>query len=281
MIASFAAAQDWDGIWLYTYSHSSDDWDRENLNSYFDIDTNPAKWGFMRAGAAIFREGVVESLKGPLVAVLSKSSNVVQELAQLHLKYDRNMFETASAACGATRQRVLSNPLYVSLQPSSGVEQIDQPSTELTWSVEDGAGFYMVAGAAGVLAGHTARFEQETDGYASINSPDYAVITATPLDGVPWPQSSKILITACGRCENTGMKFSEDRRTVGRNWGRGPVQIEAVEGTVMIPIGNWRCQALRPDGLAGANVPVRYIDSRSYVDMSPRYKTMWYLLMRN
>ncbi|MFH1719771.1 MAG: carbohydrate binding domain-containing protein, partial [Planctomycetota bacterium] len=51
MLASFAAAQDWDGLWLYTYSHSSDNWDRENLNSYFDIDTNPAKWGFMRSGA--------------------------------------------------------------------------------------------------------------------------------------------------------------------------------------------------------------------------------------
>ncbi|MHC4329249.1 MAG: carbohydrate binding domain-containing protein [Planctomycetota bacterium] len=32
MIASFAAAQDWDGVWLYTYSHSSDDWYRENLH---------------------------------------------------------------------------------------------------------------------------------------------------------------------------------------------------------------------------------------------------------
>jgi len=49
LMASFAAAQDWDGIWLYTYSHSSDEWNREHLNSYFDIDTNPAKWGFMRA----------------------------------------------------------------------------------------------------------------------------------------------------------------------------------------------------------------------------------------
>jgi hypothetical protein len=64
MMASFAAAQDWDGIWFYTYSHSSDDWDRENMSSYFDIDTTPAKWGFMRAGAAIFREAVVTPVEG-------------------------------------------------------------------------------------------------------------------------------------------------------------------------------------------------------------------------
>ena len=33
LIASFAAAQDWDGIWLYTYSHSSDQWNREYMYS--------------------------------------------------------------------------------------------------------------------------------------------------------------------------------------------------------------------------------------------------------
>jgi len=94
--------------------------------------------------------------------------------------------------------------------------------------------------------------------------PAFAVITATPLDVVPWFRSRKILITACGRCENVGMKFSKDRRTVGRGfppcgvpqWGHGPVQIEAVKGTVEIPRGPlWRCQALGPDGLAKADVP--------------------------
>ena len=276
MIASFAAAQDWDGVWLYTYSHSSDDWDREKLNSYFDIDTNPAKWGFMRAGAAIFRQAVIAPLKGCTVAVLSRSSNVVRQLAQLHLKYDRDMLDVVNALCGATRQTVLGNQLYVSLRPSSGVEQTDQSFTELIWSVEDGKGLYIAQGGAGVLAGDTTRFER-----CQIDEPAFAVITATPLDGVPWLRSRKILITACGRCENAGMKFSEDRRTVGRNWGGAPVQIEAVKGAVEIPSGNWRCQALGPDGLAKADVPVRSEDGRNYIDLLPKYKTMWYLLIQN
>ncbi len=275
MIASFAAAQDWDGVWLYTYSHSSDDWDRENLNSYFDIDTNPAKWGFMRAGAAIFREAIVTPLEGHLVAVLSQSSDVVHQLAQLHLKYDRDMLDIVNALCDATRQRVLSNPLYVSLRPSSGVEQTDQSFAELIWSVEDGKGLYIAQAGAGVLAGDTTRFAR-----CQIDDPAYAVITATPLDGVSWLRSRKILITACGRCENAGMKFSEDRRTVGRNWGGAPVQIEAVKGTVEIPSGNWRCQALGPDGLAKADVPVRSEDDSNYIVLSPQYETMWYLLTR-
>jgi len=183
------------------------------------------------------------------------------------------MLDIVNAACGATRQRVLSNPLYVSLRPSSGVEQTDRSFTELIWSVEDGKGLYIAQAGAGVLAGDTTRFER-----CQIDEPAYAVITATPLDGVPWLRSRKILITACGRCENLGMKFSKNRRTVGRQWGHGPVQIEAVKGTVEIPRGNWRCQALGPDGLARADVLIRSEDGSNYIVLSPQYKTMWYLL---
>jgi len=283
MVASFAAAQDWDGVWLYTYSHSSDNWERENLNGYFDIDTNPAKWGFMRAGAAIFREALLTPLEGHLVAVLSHSSDVVQgprkagtqQLAQLHLRHDRDMLDVVNAVCGATHQKVLSNQLYASLRPSSDEEQTEQSFTELIWSVEDGKGLYIAQGGAGVLAGDTTRFAR-----CQIDEPAFAVITATPLDGVPWPNSKKILITACGRCENVGMKFSKDRRTVGRQWGHGPAQIEVVKGTIEIPRGDWRCQALGPDGLARADVPVRSEDDRNYIDLSAQYKTMWYLLTR-
>jgi len=275
MMASFAAAQDWDGVWLYTYSHTSDSWDRQYLNSYFDIDTNPAKWGFMRAGAAIFREGVLTPLEGHLVAVLSRSSDVVQQLAQLHLKHDRDMLDLVSFLCGATHQKLLSNQLYASLRPSSGEEQTEKSFTELIWSVEDGKGLYIAHGGAGVLAGDAARFER-----CQIDEPAYAVITATPLDGVPWWRSRKILITACGRCENMGMKFSKDRRTVGSEWGHGPVQIETVKGAIEIPGGNWRCQALGPDGLAKTDVPVRSENDSNYIDLSPQYGTMWYLLRK-
>jgi len=298
MMASFAAAQDWDGIWFYTYSHSSDDWDRENMNSYFDIDTNPAKWGFMRAGAAIFREAVVSPVEGSIVAPIAASADIVRDLAQLHLKYDRDMFDAASAASGVTRETLLTSRLCVSLGPSSAVEPAIQSATKLTWSVENGKGFYFVGGGAGVLAGDTTKFIQ-----ARITGPAYAVITATPLDGAPWWNSKKILVTACGRCENTGMKFSEDRRTVGRDWGGPPVRIETVEGAVTVPTGpvrnslvggaargeagisngagQWKCQALGPDGTPQSDVLVSNRDGQTIIELSPKYKTMWYLLTRS
>ncbi len=317
MMASFAAAQDWDGIWFYTYSHSSDDWDRDNMNSYFDIDTNPAKWGFMRAGAAIFREAVVTPVEGRLVAPLTASPDILRNLAQLHLMYDRDMFDAVSAACGVMRETLLTSRLCVSIHPSPPVEPTIQSPTKLIWSVENGKGFYFVGGGAGVLAGDTTKFIQArpvrnslagaggreagvVSNGARVTGPAYAVITATPLDGVAWWNSKKILVTACGRCENTGMKFSQDRRTVGRDWGGPPVQIETVEGTVTVPTGpvrnsqvgggkrveagisngagQWKCQAIGPDGTPTSDVPVLTRDGQTIVELSPKYKTMWYLL---
>jgi len=235
----------------------------------------------MRAGAAIFRQAVIAPLKGCTVAVLSQSSNVVRQLAQLHLKYDRDMLDVVNALCGATRQTVLSNPLYVSLQPSSGVEGTDQSSTELIWSVEDGKGIYIARGqCASVYAGHAERFEEATGGQIAIAGPALVSVTVTALDQTQLDQSRKILVTACGRCENTGMIFSRDRRTVGTNWGRSPVRIQAVKGTLALPAGQWICHALGPDGLLGSQVPVLYEAGKSILQMEPKYITMWYLLTR-
>jgi hypothetical protein len=77
------------------------------------------------------------------------------------------------------------------------------------------------------------------------------------------------------------MKFSEDRRTVGRDWGGPPVQIEAVEGTVVLPEGQWKCEALGPDGTPKYEVPIAYREDRGVLKRSPQYKTMWYFLKQS
>ncbi|HUT01367.1 MAG TPA: carbohydrate binding domain-containing protein, partial [Phycisphaerae bacterium] len=56
MVAAYAAAQDWDGIWLFAYSHRTNDWDKEHFTSFFDMDANPGKFGFFGAAAIAFRE---------------------------------------------------------------------------------------------------------------------------------------------------------------------------------------------------------------------------------
>jgi len=281
MIASFAAAQDWDGIWLYTYSHSSDGWYRENLNSYFDIDTNPAKWGFMRAGAAIFRHAGISPLTKFSSVTFTESSDILTPLAKLHRKHDRDIVTILYERSGITRENMLETQLTASFDNKGLVGMVDERCPQLDWSVENGKGLYSARSqGAWVYTGHAKRLEKVANGQLSVTKPEFAAVTITPLDKRPLNKSRKILITACGRCENTGMKFSEDRRTVGRNWGNPPVLIEAVEGTLSLN-GKWTCQALAPDGLPKYQVAILYKNGRGVLQMAPKYKTMWYLLTRN
>jgi hypothetical protein len=277
IIASFAAAQDWDGIWLYTYSHSSDEWNRRYMYSYFDIDTNPAKWGFMRAGTAIFRQGGIQPLSGSSLVPLASTGDMLTSLANLHIRHDRNMFDVLAERAHINRMEMLKKQFVLALSGRGASKSLDDSDTELDWSVENGRGLYAAWGSsAWALAGHANRFEASTDGKIAVMSPSFVSMTVTALDDAAMNESRKILVTACGRCENTGMIFSDDRRTVGRNWGKAPVRIEAITGRVTLPTGQWKCEALAPDGMPKHEVPV----SNGAVKLSPEYGTMWYLLTR-
>ena len=281
MIASFAAAQDWDGLWLYTYSHSSDEWYREHLNSYFDIDTNPAKWGFMRAGSAIFREGGIQPLRGISLVPLTGSDEILASLVDLHLRHNRDMFDVLAERARITRYEMLKTQFVSAFAGRNASKDADGSDPVLDWFVEHGRGFYAAWGSsAWAFAGHANRFEASTEGRIAVTSPSFVAMTITALDDAAVNESRKILVTACGRCENTGMIFSDDRQTVGRNWGESPVQIEAVEAVLILPEGRWKCRALGADGMPSGNVPASDRSGKGLLRLSPQYRTMWYLLTR-
>ena len=77
------------------------------------------------------------------------------------------------------------------------------------------------------------------------------------------------------------MKFTADRSSVGRDWGKAPVMIQPVKGSVVLPGGNWTCQTIGPDGLATGKIEIqKNNDGKPFVQFGPQYKTMWYLLTR-
>ena len=265
MIASFAAAQDWDAVWLYTYSHASDAWDRQHLSSYFDIDTNPAKWGFVNTGATIFRDSALQPLNRLYRGSGEPSQKeplYMEALAEVHMKSGSNMLETI----GPTMRKLMMQ------------HKVTPPNTSMTWS----EGLYAVTSENTlILTGSTERFTEVQGGKVQIKNPASAAVTIVSLDGKTLSlDSQRILITACGRCENTGMQFSEDRRTVGRNWGKAPVLIEPVEGVITLPSlmsdTPMTCKVLNPDGTVKQQFPVK----NSAIPLKAEYGTMWYLVER-
>jgi len=281
MIASFAAAQDWDGIWLFDYSGSANAWSRQAMSGFFDIDTNPAKWGFVRAGTAMFRHSCIGQLNSFTYVSLTDGNNLMPQLASLHLKYGSDML----GAVGVSRDAMLKSQHATALTGLDGHRDITGPNATISWTVENGKGMYVVRGLGGsAYVGHAERFSQASGGAITVAAPQFVALTMTGLGVDPstrLAEHAQILITACGRCENVGMQFSPDRRTVGRNWGTAPAQIEAVRGSIVLPQGRWTCQALAPDGLPKGPVPIAYDGDRGTLTLSPEHATMWYLLDQN
>ena len=284
MLAAYAAAQDWDGIWLFAYSHRGGPAERDRFDSYFDIDANPSKWGFMRAGAAIFRQEALPPHKRAVSLAVTDSEDVAGAAAALQLKFDLDMLGVVNGKMKTTWQDLLRNRLEVAYQGHSGVvDSGAQFEPELAWTVDaKGRGTFSATGpGAAVLVSRAAGDGAAKGGGIELAKPAFAAVTMTALDGQTLERSKSILVAACGRCENTGMQFSADRRTVGRNWGAGPVLIEPVEGRVSLPPGEWKCQALAPDGTPKGEVPVGKDDKgKPVVKLSPEYRTMWYLVTR-
>ena len=77
LIAAYGALQDWDGIFIFGYHHATDDWDREHIASYFDIDSDPGRMVQMPVGAAVVRRGDVSPALGSCTYRLSREAACV------------------------------------------------------------------------------------------------------------------------------------------------------------------------------------------------------------
>jgi len=308
MIASFAAAQDWDGVWLYSYCHRTDDWHRRHFDSFFDVDANPAKWGFVPAGAVIFREGLAKPSASARTVSLARTADPLGDLSLLHLRHNgdirKAVFAIEKADCEEAKKKGAAKKPFMGKYPSDlladwynmndlraavalrgasrSVE--GKPVGGLFGPAEPVAGWWAppVEGTHGLY--HTGFVHIGSSNPGAGNKASFRVLKPSFVAFAYAVLSErKILITACGRSENTAMKFSRDRRTVGRNWGGPPVMIEPVtlEWDFQYE-GKWRCQALGPDGRPKAEVPFdnKGVEGLTILKLSPKYRTMWYLLTR-
>ena len=120
-----------------------------------------------------------------------------------------DMFNVISERGGIGREDLLSNSVGGRLSSRSLRVNKHAVQSRLKWSVdEDGKGLYLAQGSGGwAVTGHSERIGEATGGLISITSPEFVALTSTTLDDADLYGTKNVLVTACGRCENTGMKF--------------------------------------------------------------------------
>ena len=276
MLASFAAHQDWDGVFLFSYSHS-DQWRRERFQSFFDIDANPAKMGFMPAGALMFLGGRYPPAASAVVrrmdmreALAAAQRSVTHLLPHLH-------------ATGFDWTEVLRSRWYLSLDATGAPPRPNaEPRTALRWEPQKDARYVADSPASKVLCGRLAGAPIELEGLrVQVHAPRDASITAVSLDDAPLSAARRILVTACARAENTDMGWNERRDSVADRWGAAPVRIEVVDATLTLATRapSLTVHALDPRGAPGTPIPARAVGGGAFAfRIGGEGRSLWYLV---
>ena len=159
-----------------------------------------------------------------------------------------------------TGDTTVSDTNELSLNANSGLFTVNTPKSKVA------AGFNLKNGV-------------KLDGVLINSDNGYAAVAVTALDGLRIENSKRILVTATARARNTGMRYSDDGKTMISN-GQAPILLEPVNGTVSIDSDiNYAVYALDFSGKRKARVPaVRDENGNLVLHMGGRYQTVYYEL---
>ncbi len=253
--AAFAARCDWDGLMYFSYN-SRPETEHKNIRDFFQLNGHPVKTAQLLAASAILVRGDVppaENKPRPRVDIVRSTS----------VQATRMWWDVR----GMMAELGLPMPT------------LDTDNQVFHWRGDGKTGLAIVNTAASKSA--VGFFDGEPmclGGVAFSISSEFAAVMATALDDKRIDEAKKILITACGRSENTGMKWNEAKNSTV-NWGTAPALTECVEGTVELP-GEMVVFALDSGGAPAKRVVSRLKDGRTSFAIGPDYSTVWYLAIR-
>ena len=289
LLAAYAAFQDWDAIYAYTYAHSRNEgWDTRKITGFFDIDQHPTKMVTLPAVAALFLRGDVQAAKQCVTVPLSDeqevdllraarawslvdggNADIPRETALIH--------RVAIAPDGMKPPRDDLPPDRI---PPVG-DRFVSDTGELVWDVhEKNRGVVTIntpRSKAVIGFGGGKRFElgefaiEPAEGVQN----GWSAITLTALDG-DTKSPKRWLLTATGYAENTGMGWKNvEKSSVGRAWGQAPSRVEGVEAKLIVSGGKRvDCWALDERGQRREKLA----SDGGGVSIGPRWRTLWYEL---
>jgi hypothetical protein len=290
LLASYAALQDWDAIYVYSYSHRNDAWDEGRISGFFDVAGHAGKMVTLLPAAAMFRRGDVRPAEGWVAVPFGEEREL--EVLERTAAWD----VAAGHHAGLPPEAALVHRVGLALRPGDlpgGARAWAPPAEaryvsdtgEVVWDARrPGRGVVSVAALrsralVGFAGGRTWELGDWGVEVGSTLQDGWCAITATELSS-PGAAASRWLVTATGFIENTGMGWKDAARsTVGRDWGRAPTRAEGIPARLRVPrpAGRVRAWALDGRGARKEELPVAPADAgRAWIELGPRRQTLWY-----
>ena len=236
ILASYAALQDWDGIFFYTFETKIAGQWTPMIPDNFDITLDPVKMAQMPVGAMIFLRGDVSAAKTTLTR--SYSSDQISEAARLprgEMPYYSPGFDVRTALVHGSRVSCLDCKPSLPA-PLGPMNPIVSDTNEIAWRIDDGKDGLVSINAprTQALVGFVnANPKVETRNLSAEIKNRFAVITLSSMDGRPLNLSNRIMLTTTGHVANTDQKWDE-RGANSAVWGSAPTLIEPITGYVTL-----------------------------------------------
>lgn len=289
MIASFAAFQDWDGITLFSYAHTSaGDYRSDRIAKFFDRIGHPVKLVTMPFGALAFRRGDVAPGSQELVVGATLDDEKRWQLTGYGKK--PTWAFPVSAEKGVTWRDAIAHRLSVD-PGAKGLPTLAAPQLALVASDTGQFSYDTTNRNACVLTVNAPR-AKAVIGFGAgrafqlgdlVVQPGptmqagFSVITASVVKGDDFrTPGASILLTATGYVENSGMVWNAEKTSISDRWGHGPVLCEGVPLAVVFPTRSIRAWALDGRGQRTQEIAPEHTDRGERLRLGPQYKTLWY-----
>jgi hypothetical protein len=282
-LCAVAALQDWDGVFAFAYSHRLNDWDTRHFKSFFDIDQHPTKMATLPAAVALFLRADVQPPPDRAVAEVT-AADALESVRTGGSWVD-------ARAYGIPREEAFRRPIGMRIgkagkwnpPPPGDAAVLRSGNGQVTWD-STARRLLIATPRSGGVIGSLRSGETIDLGPIQIipgsTRQDWATINATVIDGADFKNAHRILITATGLTENTGMHWKDAEKTsVGKEWGSAPSLVEGIPATIRLPISRKaKAWALDERGHRKSEVALHPGDAggTTQITLTPGHQTLWW-----
>ncbi|MGO8748812.1 MAG: carbohydrate binding domain-containing protein [Thermoguttaceae bacterium] len=289
-IAAFGALQDWDGIFLYTYSHEEKETKAGCIPGFFSIGPHPTIMANVPAASLLFRRGDLSPAKQVLHVPLppEKEMELIAEkghawgvlaVEEFGVDLKNAMLHRIALDISGKFPAPDAEPVAKDLQTSD--------TGELSWRLpgKDQGVLELRGSKTKAVIGHVDNQRLDLGHGVRVivgrTRAHWCTLALTLLEGESFDHNPRrALLVATGITENTDMGWKDEARsTVGQNWGKPPSLVEPIAATIQIPRGA-AIPVLYPlddRGQRGEGIPTTAAgDGAARFKIGPPHGAIWY-----
>ncbi len=294
LAASYAALQDWDGLFLYNYENGYNNQEESAAKqlygkNYFQSAQQPAKLVSMPVAATILRQARVSAASTPATASVTQNQ-ATSLTARMALGASSFGISPLTAMQWPVGMKIASTYSLVSApyMPAATTEWLSSTG-ELTWDTTDRLVLVNTAQVKSILGKVNGQSFIFADGVeiapgATMQAGDWCTISMVTRDGSNFQSAGKLLITATGYVDNhnmlwvTGQGPLDATSSVASNWGQAPSLVEGIDAEITLPVAASRVSvwSLDPQGQHLRAISVTGDTSSAKFSLARSCLTAWY-----